>query len=63
MINHILGGIILARLIMDGFYKEELELLDEEWVELIAEALRIGLTPEEIRAFLQGTTNKIRDCS
>lgn len=63
MNKHNLGGIILVRLSMDGFHKEELELLDEEWVELIGEALRIGLTPEEIRAFLQGTTNKIRDCS
>ncbi|SDY53430.1 Anti-repressor SinI [Evansella caseinilytica] len=29
------------------------ELLDEEWKELILEALSIGLTPAEIRTFLQ----------
>lgn len=29
------------------------EELDQEWVELIAEALRMGMTKEKIRVFLQ----------
>ncbi|RLQ94766.1 anti-repressor SinI family protein [Falsibacillus albus] len=31
----------------------EIKELDKEWVALIDEALKIGLTEEEIRSFLQ----------
>ncbi|MDQ0246873.1 DNA-binding transcriptional regulator YhcF (GntR family) [Bacillus fengqiuensis] len=33
------------------------EELDQEWVELIAEALRMGMTKEEIRFFLKSNGN------
>lgn len=29
------------------------ENLDQEWVELISEAYRIGLSPEEVRRFIE----------
>ena len=42
---HILGGYILVVLASE-------EQLDEEWVELIKEALELGISIEEIRNFL-----------
>ncbi|WP_338061877.1 anti-repressor SinI family protein [Virgibacillus indicus] len=33
-------------------------MLDEEWISLITEAKRLGLTIEEIREFLQREINK-----
>lgn len=35
------------------------EKLDQEWVELIKEALQLGLTREEIRDFLSNQQNNI----
>ncbi|OZU89396.1 hypothetical protein CIL03_06680 [Virgibacillus indicus] len=50
-----------ARFILLALKKGECNinnLLDEEWISLITEAKRLGLTIEEIREFLQREINK-----
>lgn len=44
---------------MDGKEIEQLKEFDREWVDLIMEARQLGLTPEEIRLFLNQTEESI----
>jgi hypothetical protein len=43
----------LSGLIEKDMQNEEEELLDQEWVDLIVEAFKIGLTALEVREFLK----------
>lgn len=43
---------------MNVLNKKEIQLLDEEWIELIRIAKTIGIRKEEIRTYFQETINK-----
>lgn len=46
----VLSGKFTRRIMMGVHTKEK---LDEDWIELIKEAKKLGLTVEEVHAFLQ----------